>query len=253
MILFVTVASHSYAQTDSTRTPATVDTIVYVREDMPVQTAPAYSSRNDWLIGLNLTNNLTNLLSDHYLYGGSALEITLSRYVSSNFMLKGTAGYTNMSTKEEISGGANSQYITYRSTGSYIKAGIYYIDEVNPPQFRFLRSGLGLQLAYSQSTDEGKLVLPGPYFGNYQRNYTMQGQQLVYLEVCGDINLYERRGVGLLLHTNIPFVLYDGMSREDRFYFMSGYGRRESHAIWPIVYYLKAFPYRFDLYLSVAF
>ena len=245
------------AQTDTTKNKSlnlyyddVSDKTKNVRQDTSHKQVEVQTIDHRWFAGINLTNNLTNILANRYKYGGLSVEVFGSLYISSSYLIRLTTGYANVSSDEEIN---DEQQVKYRSTGGFAKAGIYYYMD-SPMGLQDLRSGIGVQFAYARSVDEGQIEVAGPYFGNYQYEYKMEGQQFFYLEICADVCLFKYNNMGCLLHTNIPLTLYDGMSRQDRYYFIPGYGRKHSHhSSAPFKDYLKMFPYRLDLYLTIDF
>lgn len=178
-----------------------------------------------WGAGLNLSNNLTNLIIGKYSYqGGYAIEPAIVYKPQQSYYLKCVLGISHVSWVQEIGEGADyNQEIIYKNQGVYLKPGFFL--DINKSS-TFFHHGVGLSLGYVNFHDFGEYTIPGRYLGNLEGSFQSGRQQLLFLEPQLDLHLWSNDRFGLLLNLNFPIHLYETFDNDYPGYYIPGVGGR---------------------------
>jgi hypothetical protein len=197
-------------------------------------------------IGVNITNNITNLALGNYRYDGGICIEPVFLYKFNEFMnFKAIAGYSKISSEHTlIETYYSNQKLNYINKGAYVKAGIFTGFKKNNKLFYH---SFGLSLIYSQFNESGNYTIRGDYFGDLNDNYVVKGQKILFLEPCLDLYIYQNNYFAVLTSIRFPLPLFRSINTDFPNYYIPGYGERATSNLGNINYLY----YRFDFFILI--
>jgi hypothetical protein len=197
-------------------------------------------------IGVNMSNNLVNLLLGNYNYaGGYCFEPLLLYKINDYINFKSVVGYSKISNRHTlINTSAAYQELNYINKGGYIKMGIFTRFK---PKKKLFCSSFGLSLVYSQFNESGNYTIHGNYFGDLRVDFKVSAQRILFIEPGIDIYLFQNNYFALLTSFKFPIGISYSIRNEFPNYYIPGFGERSDSQ----AFNFNSIYYRFDFYILI--
>lgn len=198
--------------------------------------------------GMNISNNLVNLVTANYAYnGGFSVEPVFLLKLNQYLNFKAVSGYSKISS-EHIIYDINKSYqkLNYVNKGAWFKSGVYTTFKKKDQLFN---NSLGISLGYAQFNESGNYIIKGAYFGDFKNNFVFKGQKVLFIETGMDLYIIRRKNFAFMVSFKLPFVIYSTIKDDFPSYYIPSYGGRTKYEDSYMSYLLN----RSEFYIMIPF
>lgn len=206
-------------------------------------------------IGLNLTNNIKNIIRNNYASNNSVyskgifIEPIFIYKKNSKLSFQAILGYSKTSIKQDY----KYQNINYTNQGYYLKFGI--LTPFHAKEDNLLLQSFGLNLAFSHYKVSGIYNIRGSYFGGTINNFNVKNQINIFIEPCLNIYIFKKKQIVILTRVNLPFRIFEFNNTNMPNDLIPGYGTRfsrgNSFKEWFNYMNINYSIYRVDIYIII--